>query len=219
MVLRAATLVTCLDGAVLDEVSRLAPLVRVELLPNPVQMDEAALPADTTRELVVFAGEIGIRKGADVLSAAWPEVARTRPEAQCVMVGPQTEYEVPSAERLTVMTAVSADMLRQLIRDARVVTLPSRAEGMPMVLTEAMAGGRPFVSTPVGGIPELARAGGVLVPAGNPEALSRSLVRFLADPALARTLGARAQEYCRETRSLEVIDARLRSLYHDATSH
>jgi glycosyltransferase involved in cell wall biosynthesis len=60
-----------------------------------------------------------------------------------------------------------------------------------MVLTEAMSGGRPFVSTPVGGIPELARGNGILVPADDDVGLAKCLIDLLADPQLARTLGVR----------------------------
>jgi glycosyltransferase involved in cell wall biosynthesis len=102
----------------------------------------------------------------------------------------------------------------ELLAGARVVALPSRAEGMPMTLTEAMSAGRPFVSTPVGGIPELAAGGGgMLVPVGDAEALARCLIGFLAGPALARSLGERGRRFCAETRSVEVIDTRLRELY------
>ena len=143
-VLRHATLITCLDHDVLDYVRRVAPRVRAEVLPNPVPMDADAPSADMTSELVLFAGEIGTRKGADVLLEAWQLVAARRPEAQCLMVGPVNDFIVPITERLTVRGPVNAGEMRDLLRSARVVALPSRAEGMPMVLTEAMSGGRPF---------------------------------------------------------------------------
>ena len=51
-------------------------------------------------ELVVFAGEIGMRKGADVLHRAWRLVAQRRPHARCLMVGPVTDFAPPNTERL-----------------------------------------------------------------------------------------------------------------------
>ena len=82
-----------------------------------------------------------------------------------------------------------------------------------MVLTEAMSLGRPFVSTPVGAIPELAAMGGMLVPVDDEIALADRLMDLLADPDLARTIGERGRRFCLETRSIEVIDDRLRELY------
>lgn len=216
-VLRRASLVTCLDHEVALLVRRLAPSARVELMPNPVEMDDGSPPADETAELVLFAGEISVKKGADVLVDAWRMIAPVRPSAKCIMVGPAAGFSVPEIERLTVRPAVGAREMRTLIRTARVVALPSRAEAMPMVLTEAMGGGRPFVSTPVGGVPDLARSGGVLVPVGDPRELAKRLGEFLADPSLARKVGERARSHCRHTRSLSVVDMRLRELY--ATVH
>jgi glycosyltransferase involved in cell wall biosynthesis len=216
-VLRRAHVVTCLDRDVLDFVRQSAPQVRAELVPNPVAIDDASPAADETEELVVFAGEICLRKGADVLCRAWRRVAETRPQARCIMVGPARDFLVPRTERLEVRPPVDAETVRGLLRSARVVALPSRAEGMPMVLTEAMSAGRPFVSTPVGGIPDLARAGGVLVPVGDDVRFATSLIGFLADPRFARAVGERGRQLCEETRSVHVVDALLRELY--STSH
>jgi len=216
-VLRRADLVTCMDQETLDFVRRSAPHLHSELVANPVVVDDSFLPADETEELVVFAGEIGLRKGADILHRAWQVVARRRPTARCLMVGPITDFAPASAERLEVRPAVDPIAMREIMRDARVVVLPSRAERMPMVLAEAMSLGRPFVSTPVGGIPELAGAGaGMLVPVNDETGLADRLTDLLADPGLARTIGERGRRFCLETRSVEVIDARLRELYTTA---
>ena len=212
-VLRRAHLITCMDQEVLEFVRRSAPRVHCESLPNPVFVDGSFLPADETDELVVFAGEIGLRKGADVLHRAWRLVAQRRPQARCLMVGPVGNFAPPDAERLEVRAPVGPIEMKEILRRARVVALPARAEGMPMVLTEAMSLGRPFVSTAVGGIPELAGEGGLLVPVEDELALADRLTQLLADPGLARRIGERGRRFCVQTRSVEVIDARLRELY------
>jgi len=76
-----------------------------------------------------------------------------------------------------------------------VVVLASRREGLPNVLLEAMAHGRPVVATPVGGIPDLIQddVNGLLVPVGDPVALASVLTRLAADPALGVRLGAAAR--------------------------
>jgi glycosyltransferase involved in cell wall biosynthesis len=67
---------------------------------------------------------------------------------------------------------------------SRAVVMPSFAEGLPMVLMEAFAVGRPVVSTYVAGIPELVRPGenGWLVPAGNAVELAKALEAVLDTP-------------------------------------
>jgi len=213
-VLGRAHLVTCLARETLECVRSGVPSVRAELLPNPIAVDPHFLPADETDELVVFAGEISRRKGADVLHRAWELVARRRPSARCLMVGPIIDYAPSRAERLEVRAPVGAAEVKEILGRARVVALPAQAEALPMILTEAMSVGRPFVSTPVGGIPDLlAGEGGVAVPVGDHLALADRLTELLSDPALARAMGERGRRFCLQTQSVEVIDARLRELY------
>jgi glycosyltransferase involved in cell wall biosynthesis len=86
--------------------------------------------------------------------------------------------------------------VREEIVKARALVLPSFAEGLPVVLMEALALRRPVVSTYVAGIPELVRPGenGWLVPAGSVEELARTLRDVLEAP------GERLEEYGRAGR-------------------
>jgi glycosyltransferase involved in cell wall biosynthesis len=81
-----------------------------------------------------------------------------------------------------------------LIAGLDVLTVPSRSDGSPLVVCEAMASAVPVVASRVGGLPDLVEDGGsgVLVRPGEVEHLARALVSLLLDPAAARQLGARA---------------------------
>jgi glycosyltransferase involved in cell wall biosynthesis len=217
-VLACARQVTCLDEEVLGLVAELAPGVPCEIVPNPVfvSREEAVVP---TEELVLFAGEVGLRKGVDVLARAWALVARARPRARCLLVGPVADFLPPAWERLELGGPVDPAAVRELITRARVVVLPARAEGMPMVLTEAMSLGRPFVSTPVGGIPALAaHGGGLLVPVGDHERLAECLIDLLANPQAAAEIGEQGRRHCMATRSVDVLDGLLSGLYRAAAA-
>jgi glycosyltransferase involved in cell wall biosynthesis len=211
-VLAQSHVITCLDAAVAERVRALLPGADIELLANPVTVLDNPRPADATEEIVLFAGEVSRRKGADVLAQAWAMVRAARPCARLIVAGPPRDVRLPDAEGIEVRGALDRQEVGRLLREARVVALPSRAEGMPMILSEAMGAARPFVSTPVGAIPELS-AGGVLVPVGDAGALAESLVALLADPQLALLIGDRGREHCEATRSPGVIDTRLRALY------
>ena len=73
--------------------------------------------------------------------------------------------------------------------------LPSRTEGVPLVLLEAMACGVPCVATSVGGIPELLQdGGGRTVPPGAPEAMASTLASLVRDTGMLRAIGSRGRE-------------------------
>lgn len=79
---------------------------------------------------------------------------------------------------------ISSEQVREQMLNARALVLPSFAEGLPVVIMEAMALRRPVLTTYVAGIPELVRPGegGWLFPAGDIDALASTLDEFLAVP-------------------------------------
>jgi glycosyltransferase involved in cell wall biosynthesis len=150
-------------------------------------------------------------KGQSDLLAALPQLA-----AHVVFVGKDIEtggaYERElraQAERLGVADRVVfagyRDDVPALIAGAAVLCLPSHAEGLPLVVLEAMAQGRPVVATAVDGTPELVVDGetGILVRPGDVEGLARALERVLADPDEAARLGAAGRERALEQFSAE----------------
>jgi glycosyltransferase involved in cell wall biosynthesis len=86
--------------------------------------------------------------------------------------------------RVRITGWLSNDAVRQEIVAARVMVLPSFAEGLPVVLMEALALGRPVVTTYIAGIPELVENGvnGWLIPAGSVEALADAMRQALQVP-------------------------------------
>jgi glycosyltransferase involved in cell wall biosynthesis len=84
------------------------------------------------------------------------------------------------------------DDVRPAFADARVYCLPSYHEGMPRTVLEAMAMGRPVITTRVPGCRDTVREGGngYLVPARDAEALAEAMTRFIATPELAPAMGA-----------------------------
>jgi glycosyltransferase involved in cell wall biosynthesis len=93
--------------------------------------------------------------------------------------------------------------------------LASFAEGVPVVLMEAMAMGIPCVATWITGIPELIRneTDGLLVPPADPEALSEALERLMDDPVLGTRLGQSARERILERYDLRRNSARLGEMF------
>jgi colanic acid/amylovoran biosynthesis glycosyltransferase len=111
---------------------------------------------------------------------------------------------------------ISGQRVRDEIAMARALVLPSFAEGLPVVIMEAMALGRPVVSTMVAGIPELVMPGetGWLVPAGDAAALARAIgeVLSLAPDSLA-AMGSKGRSRALERHNAATEAAKLKLLF------
>ena len=104
---------------------------------------------------------------------------------------------------------------RLLLDAADVFVLPSRHEGMPLVLLEAMDSGLPVVATRVIGSKEVVvdRETGFLVPSENPAALAVALARLLAEPELRRRFGEAGRRRFRERFTHERMAAATAALH------
>jgi glycosyltransferase involved in cell wall biosynthesis len=100
------------------------------------------------------------------------------------------------ADRITFTGVVGQEEAIELYRAADVFALPSLAEGLPVVLMEAMACGVATVSTRIDAVPELIDDGatGLLVDPGDAHGLAAALERLAADPDLRARLGQAARE-------------------------
>jgi colanic acid/amylovoran biosynthesis glycosyltransferase len=116
---------------------------------------------------------------------------------------------------------ISSSQVREEILTARALVQPSFAEGLPVVLMEAMALRRPVLTTFVGGIPELVRHGeeGWLFPAGDVEALASTLAEFLTTPAeVLQRMGDAGHQRVVERHSVDIEAAKLAKLFNSAIS-
>ncbi len=147
------------------------------------------LPEDS--ELVVYVGHLAEHKGTLDLLAAIPKLAPLRPNVTTAFVGDGplsrevtqlAEHGNPALGVAMAVGRVRHDEVPQWMAAADVFCLPSWDEGMPNVVREAHAVGRPVVATQVGGLPEAVHRPelGRLVPPKNPEALARALAEQLA---------------------------------------
>lgn len=147
---------------------------------------------------ILFAGRLEDVKGLDVLLAALPAVLRGVPRAHLTVVGGGSR----EADLRAAVTAAGLDghvrflgradreEVLSLMDEADVLAVPSRHEGLPMVLLEAWARRLPVVVTAVGSVPVVADDGhdALLVPREDPAALAAALVRVITDSVLADRL-------------------------------
>ncbi len=150
-----------------------------------------ASPPSSTRRLLCV-GRLCEQKGQLLLVEAARRLLTDGTEFELVLAGGgelRSEIEALIARyklhnNVHITGWISGDKVREEILAARALVLPSFAEGLPMVLMEAMALRRPVISTYIAGIPELVCPGenGWLVPAGDVEALVKAMRACLDAP-------------------------------------
>ena len=171
-----------------------------------------ALPSAPT---VVCVGRLCRQKGQDLLVTAWPQVAAAVPGARLVLVGDgPDEASLRSLAPPGVMFAGHAADPRPWYAAADVVALPSRWEGMPLVLLEAMASGRCVVAFDVGGVRETLQ-GPSIAPMADVPALARSLIGRLRDPAGTSARAAHNRTLILARHDLSQPIRRTREIYRD----
>jgi glycosyltransferase involved in cell wall biosynthesis len=113
---------------------------------------------------------------------------------------------------------ISSAAVRSELLAARALVLPSFAEGLPVVIMEAMSLRRPVISTYIGGIPELVRAGetGWLIPAGSVEELAAAMQECLvASPQELRRMGEAGFERVLRRHCVDTEARKLAALFRD----
>lgn len=151
---------------------------------------------------ILTVGRVVPVKGQSLLVEALPELARRGVDARLTIVGdgPQLPElrelarRLGVEERVSFAGAVGQDEIRRHYERADVFALPSFAEGLPVVLIEAMATGLPVVASRITGVPELVEEGvsGELVIPGRADELADALERVLSAPAERRAEMGRA---------------------------
>ena len=218
LLLRRANAVTAVSDPVGQAIDGIAddPSVHVKVIPNGIPLafwgEHHAEHVGAERSGIVTVGRLVAVKGYDVLIQAMRLLRDILPNATLTIVGEGLEREALGAKVMQagLGNAVrfagrqSADSVRRHLRQASLFVLPSRSEGLPLALLEAMACGLPAVATQVGGVPEVLSEGtGLIVPPEDPQALADALAELLLHPertaAMGRAAQQRAQGYALDT--------------------
>jgi len=149
---------------------------------------------------VLFVGRLAAPKGLPILLESIARLREDHPNVQLTIAGdgPDRQQLESMARRLGIESHVrflgyqSQSQVRELLGRSDVFGMASFAEGVPVVLMEAMAGGVPVVATRIAGIPELVDDGGCgfLVPPGDGQALADRIGQLLDDAELRNAIAA-----------------------------
>jgi glycosyltransferase involved in cell wall biosynthesis len=182
-----------------------------------------APPAPPPRPYVLGAGGLATRKGFDVLIDAFPRVDAASDlviagdgPARAALAARATDRGI--AARTTFLGHVDRATVASLLRGAAAVAIPSRFEGHPLIVLEAMLAGAPIVASDIPGLPDELRHGetGLRVPAGDAAALGDALRLLTRDRDRARALGRAAREAARRFPSWADVATRVLAEYRGA---
>jgi glycosyltransferase involved in cell wall biosynthesis len=194
------------------------------VMPNPVELPEH-WQVDTSDILkLLFLGRMGEHKGTDRILRALarlPEAVRN--QVRLYMAG---DGDVEAVRRLAESLGLRAQVdirywiegeeKQRWMQETNAFILPSRAEGLPMAMLEAMAYGKALIVSPVGGIPEFVTDGqeGILVSPDDIEAIAQAIRRLVEQPDLRIRMGQAARLQA-ERLDIKMYMTRLAHIYSE----
>jgi len=206
-------------------------LKRYTSCPQARKMMRASLGFSDDQIVVCSVGQGIYRKGWDVLIRAFVRAYKKVPQMQLLLIGAMTKKTngEPDAYQKSLLRLVDDLKIQNQVRflgvrhdiadilsASDIFAFPSRAEGLPLALVEAMAAGVACIASSVSGIPEAIEDGenGLLVEKEDVEAFSKGLVRLATNEILRSRLGGKAVSSL-EVFSLEYQAKRVAKLYDD----
>lgn len=207
--LREADLVASVSEDLARTAEELVPETNTEVVPigaDPSRFKQYGydsvreeLDIRDTTPVVLFCGQLNRRKGVDVLVEALRSVDAPDFEMVFVTNGGDMKNEVKNLSKeisgctVRVYEAVSDEKLAKIFVASDLLVLPSRSEGRPTVIYEAMASKTAVLATEAGGIPEQVVDGqtGVLLERPTPNTVSEELQERLTDLSSTRKMGDR----------------------------
>jgi phosphatidylinositol alpha-mannosyltransferase len=165
---------------------------RPRIVPNAIDVHSYDIEIDRNPKRVAFLGRDDPRKGLSVLLNAWPSVRGRHPDAELEVLGADRQVRIPGVRFHG--TADEADKRRVLASSQLFVAPNLGGESFGIVVAEGMAAGCAVIVSDIAAFRDVVGEAGVLVPPGDPGALSAWIVRLLEESGEARSLGDKARE-------------------------
>ena len=193
--------------------------LKVVYNPCPVITDTATYEK---RNLILFAGTLSEGKGYLDLIRAFAKIASRHPDWKIVLAGNgegkrarALALELGIANQVELLGWVNGEAKHRAYSEAKVLCLPSHAEGFPMAVLDAWAYGLPVVTTPVGGIRDVAMDGDnmLLFQPGDIHTLADKLDLIITDEALRSKLIVSSKKMAAEKFNLNTISSQIAEIY------
>lgn len=201
--------------------TRNIPPLNIETYSQTAYTFREEIDALPTSKIVGFVGRLEHVKGCDQLIRAVASIEKKNLDFCVVIVGDGPERTLLEAlvEELDLRKKVHFCGFRydpmRVFQSLDLLVLPSRNEGIPLAMLEAMSQGVPVVATRVGGIPEVIqdKVNGLLVEAANPRSLAEAIVECLSRPDETEKRVLEAKKTVTESYNLEAWIKKYQSVY------
>ena len=196
---------------------------KVKVLYNPCTT-EVSSKVYPKRKQILYAGTVNARKGYADMIKAFAQIADRYPDWSIVFAGNgEIEEGKALASRLGIAKqTVSLGWVRgeekdKAFKEASIFCLPSYAEGFPMGVLDAWAYGLPVITTPVGGIPDIAIDGKncLLFNPGDVDVLAKQLDKMMSSEELRKLVASESNELAKGIFSVEKVTERLGTIYQE----
>lgn len=179
-------------------------------------------------KIILFVGGINKRKGVHLLVDAFISIEKKIPSARLIIAGPTYKYDQNYISAIkekiiqanvggkVIMTENNVENVDEYMRSSDIFVLPSKQEGFPISIVEAMSCGLGVVASD---IPEISKAqidndvNGLVFKEGSQEELAMRLIMLLEDENKVRSLGLKAREKAVNNWSTKKIDESYKELY------
>lgn len=198
------------------------PSNKISNIPNGIYIEKQYKSDYSGSSKALFVGNLYQQpaKGIDILLKAWKIVIKTIPGAVLEIVGDgdidtyqqyTNEHGIANSVRLL----GKRNNIQEIMLAADIFVLPSRREGMPNVLMEAMMRALPCVATDISGCQDLIdhNANGLLVPAADITSLAQNIIFMLTNRAMAAKMGTNARQTIIQSYNIEYIADKYAALY------
>lgn len=194
---------------------------KIQVIYNPCTTE--ILPEKYTKQnIILYAGTVNKRKGYADMIKAFAKIASQYPDWKIVFAG---NGEIDNGKKLAKELGIESQTQflgwingkdkDKAFKEASIFCLPSYAEGFPMAVLDAWAYGLPVITTPVGGIPDIAKDGEnlLLFQPGDCDKLAIQMERMMKDEALRNHLTEQSIILSQTTFNIDTINKEIETLY------
>lgn len=204
------------------------PSEKVKVLYNPCPCIDTSVECKYTKtKSILYAGTICHRKGYEVLIRAFAKIAKKYPDWKVILAG-NGEIENGKAiaddlgisDQIDFLGWVSGEEKDKAFRESMIFCLPSYAEGFPMAVLDAWAYGLPVITTPVGGIPDIAIDGKnlLLFNSGDIYGLANQMEKMILNEKLRESISLESTILARTTFNIKTINKHLGDIYKELSN-